>query len=363
MRLVGPQGVIGNVDLQDLLLVGQQGPLIPLDAIGRGHFLGKTRVGVIGEHVEHADLTGILVLLALRGALQQGGLVDEAHELLSGIARRIEGARLDERFEGFAVVALRIHAVHEVMQAGIGPVRVALADDFLDHLLTDAAHTRQTETHAFVYGRELQVGRVDVGGKHLHSRSTAACDVVDQLVVVAHVAGQHCGHEFLGVMRLQESRAHNKHRVAGGVGLIERILREVQGVVPYLARHFQGIAVFLRAGIPVGFQRLHDVELLLTHGLAQLVCLTGRETAHRHGDLHQLLLVDDRAVGFLQDGTQAVVVVDDGALALPSVHVVVDEAVLEGARTVQRDRCDDVGELTGLHAREQRDVQGALHLE
>ena len=53
------------------------------------------------------------------------------------------------------------------------------------------------------------------------------------------------------------------------------------------------------------------VELLLAHRLAQLVGLGRREARHLHRDAHDLLLVDDRAVGLLEDGLEAVVVVGD----------------------------------------------------
>ncbi len=94
--LVGLQRVLADVDLHDLLLVGQLGALVPLHAIGLGHVLLEAGVSVVGEHVEHGHLAVVAVLLALGGSFQKRRLVHEVHELLARVARGVEGTALDE---------------------------------------------------------------------------------------------------------------------------------------------------------------------------------------------------------------------------------------------------------------------------
>ena len=50
--------------------------------------------------------------------------------------------------------------------------------------------------------------------------------------------------------------------------LVEGVLRELLGILPYLLGDFQGVAVLDRTCIPVGLQLAHDIEFLLAHGLA-----------------------------------------------------------------------------------------------
>ena len=48
---------------------------------------------------------------------------------------------------------------------------------------------------------------------------------------------------------------------------------------------------------------LQDLRLLVSHGAAEHVGLAEGKTAHDRGDLHDLFLIEDDAVGFLQDGS------------------------------------------------------------
>ena len=46
---------------------------------------------------------------------------------------------------------------------------------------------------------------------------------------------------------------------------------------------------------------LHDGMFLFAHGTADIVCLTERETCQLPEDLHDLLLIDDAAIGHIQN--------------------------------------------------------------
>lgn len=154
------------------------------------------------------------------------------------------------------------------------------------------------------------------GRQHRRAVLVAAGDVADEAVGVAHVAGEHGGHEVVRVVRLQVGRAHHEDSVGRGMRLVEGVLRELLGVGPDLLGDLERIAVGHGALVPIGLQLAHDVELLFAHGLAQLVGLASGETGHGHGDLHDLLLVDHGAVGLFQNGAQAVVVVVHGGRVL-----------------------------------------------
>lgn len=114
------------------------------------------------KQVEHRDLPAFTVALALRGLLEQRAALDEAPELLARIARRIEGASLDERLDHTLVASLARHAVGVIVQRRERPVLLALLDDELDDLLADALETRQAKAHALGRGREVAARLVDV---------------------------------------------------------------------------------------------------------------------------------------------------------------------------------------------------------
>ena len=60
--------------------------------------------------------------------------------------------------------------------------------------------------------------------------------------------------------------------------------------------------------LPLG---VHDLGLLLAHGLAEKVGLGQGEAAELDGDPHDLFLVDDQAARFLEDRLELGDVVDD----------------------------------------------------
>ena len=164
-------------------------------------------------------------------------------------------------------------------------------------------------------------------------------------------------------MRLQVCRTHNKQRICCRVRFIERVLCKLLGVFPNFFSDVERIAVFYCAIVPVFLKLTHNIELLLTHCLTQLICLTSRKTAHDHGHLHDLFLVDHRAVGFFQDRTQTIIVIVDGALALYHLYIVFNHARLKRARAVKCDGGHNVRKALWRNLREQAHIQRAFNLE
>ncbi len=99
----------------------------------------------------------------------------------------------------------------------------------------------------------------------------------------------------------------------------------------------------------------HLLGLLLAHRAAQQVGAAERVAREHLRDLHDLLLVQDHAVGREQDGLQIRVQVVDAAAnaAVLAVDEVVDHARLQRTRPEQRDQRDDVLERVRLQALDQ----------
>ena len=99
----------------------------------------------------------------------------------------------------------------------------------------------------------------------------------------------------------------------------------------------------------------HLLGLLLAHGAAQQVGAAERVAGQHLRDLHDLLLVQDHAVGRLQDRLQVRVQVVDGAAgaAVLAVDEVLHHARLQRARAEQRHQRDDVLEAVRLQPLDQ----------
>ena len=101
--------------------------------------------------------------------------------------------------------------------------------------------------------------------------------------------------------------------------LVEGILREVDHLVIDVVRRRLIDAprdaardVLLRISIDEVLPLLlHDLRLLLTHGTAYEVRASHRVAGEITHDLHHLLLVDDTAIGRLEDRTDLRTVITD----------------------------------------------------
>ena len=112
---------------------------------------------------------------------------------------------------------------------------------------------------------------------------------------------------------------------------------------------------------------LQHLALLLAHGFSQNVCSGERVAGHLLRDAHDLLLVDDQAVGLGEDLPQRLfeLGVDrlDGLATVLAVGVVVVGVHAHRAGPVQRDDRDDVLEPGGLHAAQQVAHRPTVELE
>src|ERR1035437_883548 len=121
--------------------------------------------------------------------------------------------------------------------------------------------------------------------------------------------------------------------------------------------------------LPAGNRALHEpfalldhlLELLLAHGAAQQVGVAQRIARQPIGDLHHLLLVDDDAVGLLEQFLQLRQVVLHGAAAPLALDEIVHHAALNRTGAVQRGERSEVFQAARLVA--PQDVAHAARFE
>ena len=130
--------------------------------------------------------------------------------------------------------------------------------------------------------------------------------------------------------------------------LVEGILREVDHLVIDVVRRRLIDAprdaardVLLRITIDEVLPLLlHDLRFFLAHGTAHEVRASHRVAGEITHDLHDLLLVDDTAIGRLEDRTDLRAVVADRFRVLLALYVLRDE--VHRTRSVECDTGDDV---------------------
>ncbi len=184
------------------------------------------------------------------------------------------------------------------------------------------------------------------GGRQLDAHVAAFGRVLGDAVGGGELAIEHRRHEGHRVVGLQVGGLVGQDGVGDAVALVETVAGEGLDLVPQIrglgARHAAAGGAVDELLLHLG----HDVGLLLAHGLAQHVRLGHAEAGHLHGDQHHLLLVDDDAVGLLQDRLHLGSGIGE-PLALLALDVLVDHAD-QGARPVERVQGGELVETRGL---------------
>ena len=209
------------------------------------------------------------------------------------------------------------------------------------------------------------------GAFEIIAQALAFGRILDDLGRVVQHAGQQRGHELARVVALEVGGLERDIGVAGRVRFVEGIGRERDHLVVDLVRHLFGNAVFDAAGAflagvgaavdKVGALGLHDLELFLAHGAADIVGLAEAEARQLAADLHDLLLVDDAAVGDVEDMRELRRFVADFVRFAAVAQVGGDGVHRAGA--VQRDQGDDVLEVFRAHAGQHLGHAGGFKLE
>ncbi len=218
----------------------------------------------------------------------------------------------------------------------------------------DVAHRAQAVADVLADGGEVQARLVDIGRQHRDAQAAAVGEVDGRLVLVVAHRGEQPRHVFGRIVGLEVGRPVGHQAVAGGVGLVERVVGERQHRVPQRLDRSGREPVVLHAFGEALVLLVEHLTLLLAHRLSQNVCSGERVAGDLLRDAHDLLLVDDQAVGLGKDlrerlGQFRVDRLDRLPVVL-AVGVVVVGVHAHRARPVQRDDRDDVleaGRLAG----------------
>ena len=338
LRLDPPQGMVAEVDAEELALPGQPGAVVGgNDPIRQPHF------GLVAHRpiAKQRHLAGSPVQLDRLGAVDE---TVQAHQQLLPLPQRIHRPALDQRLQHALVDLVQVEPQAEVEQRLVRTGRLALLDDQLDGLDADVLDALHAVGDRVAHDRERRLRRVDVRWGDLDAVVLAVDHDRRDPVLVLLVLEQTA--EVLDrVVGLEVGGLVGDHPVRRGVGFVEAVagedLDQVEDRLPLLL----GDAV----GDAAGYELLplpgHLGLVLLAHGGAQDVGLPHREARQQVGDRHHLLLVDDDAIRLPKRVLQRRV----GELRLHGAvlagDVAVDHAALYGTRSIEGDYNRDVLEL------------------
>ena len=336
----------GEIEPEAVLFVGQAFPFVP----GR-HPRQRPRLDRFFFHREQVHHARLAVLLLLFRGLHRVGKMGQQRGPVVGEA--IQGAGMDEGFEHLLVGLAGMDPLAEIVQGQEIPL-LALGQDGVDRGLAHALDRAQAvEDLAVVAGAEGIVGAVDVRRQNAQPHLAALLDQRYHLVGVVHVRRQHRGHEFRREMRLQPERLVRDQGIGRRVGLVEAIAGEffhqVEDVVGGTL-----LDAIAQGALEEDLALLgHLLGLFLAHCAAQQIRAAEGVAGQFLGDLHDLLLVQDHAIGGLEDGFQGRVRILDLGAAMLAVDEIVHHAGLQRAGAEQRHQGHDILEAVGLEAADQ----------
>ena len=375
------QGMGGDVDAEEFLLPAQEFALGGKFDVGE-HDLRAGVFLLFPQEVENGDLARVPVFVVV-GAVGHDGV--QRGEDAGPVAEGVERPHPDEALQGLLVDLAQIDPAGEVLEGGEGaPGRAGPEDDFHGPH-TDVLHRGQAESNGRTgrYGKGVSgllfqlppLGRVlgklfdgegeltlvDVRGEDFDAHAPRFGDEVRHLVLVVQLHFQERGHVFHRVVGLEERGLHGDFGVVRGMAFVEAVAGEELDVVEDAFRHLAGDAVGNTAIDELLAVGQEFVLQLLAHRFADHVRFPGAVPGQLGGNLHDLFLVDDDAVGLGQDGFQLGMAVGD--LFLPVHPGDVMGNLFHGPRAVEGDEGDDVLEFCGLHFPQDSPHALGFHLE
>ncbi|OQC73739.1 MAG: hypothetical protein BWX45_00320 [Deltaproteobacteria bacterium ADurb.Bin002] len=162
-------------------------------------------------------------------------------------------------------------------------------------------------------------------------------------------------------MRLEIGGLIRDHRISGAVRFVKAVRGKFLHLLPDVFRLVFIDVLLFRAFQKAGFLLLHGRNLLFPHHLAQRIGLGHRIAADSVGNLHDLFLIQNNSVGFLQDRLQLGKLIGNLLLAVLAGDKIGNH--LHRPRPVSGDQGDNVFNAVRFKIDQQVFHAGAFQLE
>ena len=368
-------GVVRAIHAEEFLLPGEEFPLIGAGFVDDGECDGTHALGVVlGSAAAHQIKQAGLASGAgfLGGCTGVDDLVED-RELLAACAWQcIEGAGLDETFDHAFVDEFGVDAIAEVFEAGewlIGTRRHERLDRPFTHVFDGCEPKADATAEAIRFfsliiellDAEVCTAGVDIGTEHCDAQFGAFVDGFGDVFDLTGRGLEDGGHVRDGIVLLEVGGLVSQQAIERRVGDVEGIAREGDDELPELVCLGLRQAVFETAFFEARFFGGHRVALFFADGFEDDVGLTERITRDHLQELHDLLLVDDDAVGVFEDGFENGVQIFDVARVVFALNV--DGDLVERTRSVECHHVVDVFDAIGFEFLEVTDHASRFELK
>ena len=220
----------------------------------------------VSQTLEKVRLARVPIGLRLTARLDR--LIEHEQHAAARIARRIERAGANQALQDATRDVLRIDALCDIPDRDEPPVRLARLDDRPHGVLADVLDGTQPEANLALDDREIALRRVDIGWQHLKTHRLALGHVERHFVFGVHHRRDQRRHVLGRIVGLEVGRAVRDQGVAGGVSLVEGVLRAALVLDPEILGDLAIDAVGLAANHERLLQLAHQLGVLLTDRLA-----------------------------------------------------------------------------------------------
>ncbi len=292
------------------------------------------------------------------------GLLQESRELSPAAAGRVKGAAFDQALDRPAVDLVQVNTATEIEERGKRPALFPCGPDELNGPFAHVLDRGQSKADAFFHHGEVPPALIDVRRQDPDPKVAALGDVSDDLIRIAHDTGKKSGHELCGIMGLQISGLIRDQGIGRRMTFIETVTRKISHQVKDLLGLFlRDLMMPLSALDKEGFLLLHFLRLFLPHRPPKKIGLTHRKPGQHIGDLHDLFLIDDNAVGLFEDLLQLRQFILHRDLAALPFDEVIHHPAADRAGTIKGEEGDEILESFRFQLDQEIPHPGALQLK
>ncbi|MNB77967.1 hypothetical protein D3C75_246620 [compost metagenome] len=307
---------------------------------------------LICQHAKHIRLTNGFGFRVLIGRLQ--GIGQRVHQRSTMRPQAVERPGHNQLFQNPTIKLFDIGSRTQVEQLAEITALVTRFDNSFDGTFAHALNrANAVNNFPVVIHVEVILTRVNIRRQDFEPHAPALIDQTDHLFGVVHIGGHYRGHKLGRVVRFQPQRLVGDQRIGCGVRLVKPVSGKFLYQIEDFHRQFAINAVFLCPFFEGTALLGHLFRLFLTHCTAQHIRAAKGVTGEFLGDLHDLFLVQDDAIGRFQYRLQAFVLplnIRIGDLFPPvlTVDKVVHHPRLQRARTEQGHQGDHIFEAVRL---------------
>ena len=271
---------------------------------GRTHRRFQFRI-----HVENGQLPRCVFFAAFHHFGEF--LVVPLQHVGTGTMETVERSSLDEVFY-HALVEEGVASFKQIRHVGELAVGFTLVHKLFDDGDAYVADASQTETQRPVFHTEHVPALVDAGWQNGNALRFGVLHVLFDLRNIVDTVVQKCANKLRRIVVFEPCRLVGYVGVAGGVRLVECVLRKVVQLLVDFQRRFFGntvvdatghrFAVVPGASVYKQFAKFtHHVRLFLAHGVADVVGKRSGKSRKFLHQLHYLFLIHNATVGYRQN--------------------------------------------------------------